>query len=387
MTGINNDLGNDCSRALSVIIPTYNEAENIPVLIDRLKRVLNDIDYEIIVVDDDSPDGTWRIVQDIGRYEDRVSVIRRQGVRGLSSAVVTGMSSSKGLVLAVMDADLQHDESILPKMYEAIRARGCDIAVGSREAAGGGYGDWSAGRKVVSFGAKALAHAALDTPIKDPMSGYFAVSRAYFDKTVDKVNPTGFKVLLEFVTRGENPLIEEVGYQFRTRVHGETKLNASVAIEYVLALIDLRFGWLIPNRFVKFGMVGVSGSLVNFIGFAVCSALGASVPLAVFIGVQSAILWTYFGNNLFTFSPVRYRGKSYFKGLVLYELVSVYGLVIQLSVVTSAIFYWPVVGEHLGLKYLAYMVGVAFAALGNYFIHTNYTWNRLGYRLAMPARA
>ncbi|HFC52846.1 MAG TPA: glycosyltransferase [Gammaproteobacteria bacterium] len=375
------------ARELSVVIPTYNESENLPILLGKLKEVLNGIDYEIVVVDDDSPDQTWKIAQQLSNENERIRVIRRQDARGLSSAVVTGMASSNGKVISVMDADMQHDETILPDMYRAIAEGRCDICIGSREAPGGGYGDWSKSRRFVSYTAKALAYLALSTPIKDPMSGYFALSREYFDRTIDRVNPSGFKILLEFVTRGDNPRVEEIGYRFRNRIYGETKLNATVAVEYLLALIDLRFGWLIPNRFVKFGMVGVSGSIVNFLGFAIASGLGVSVPLAVFIGVQSAIMWTYFGNNLFTFSPIRYRGMSYLRGLVLYEFASIYGLVIQLSVVTTIITYWPTVNDYLGLKYMAYMVGVAFAALGNYFIHTNYTWNRLGYKLAMPVRS
>ena len=387
---MNNTVVNDSIeyvKELSVVIPTYNEAENLPILISRLGAVLEGIDYELVVVDDDSPDQTWKIAQRLGNEDKRIKVIRRQDARGLSSAVVTGMASSNGKVISVMDADMQHDEAILPQMYRAVAEGKYDICVGSREAPGGDYGDWSKSRRFVSYTAKAMAYLALSTPIKDPMSGYFAISHEYFDRTIDRINPSGFKILLEFVTRGDKPRVEEIGYRFRNRVYGETKLNAAVAVEYLLALIDLRFGWLIPNRFVKFGMVGVSGSMVNFLGFAVASSLGISVPASVFIGVQSAIMWTYFGNNIFTFSPIRYRGMSYLRGLVLYEFASIYGLVIQLSVITTIIAYWPAVNDHLGLKYMAYMIGVMFAALGNYFIHTNYTWNRLGYKLATPVRS
>lgn len=379
------DRGSD--QSLSVVIPTYNEVKNIPILIDKLKETLSDLNFEIIVVDDDSPDKTWAAVQQISKDDKRIRLIRRVDTKGLSSAVTTGMLSSTGDVIAVMDADMQHDETILPDIFKAVVSGECDICVGSREAPGGSYGNWSLKRKVVSYSAKLLAHITLGSVVRDPMSGYFAVSRTLFQNTVEKVNPSGFKILLEFIARADSPKVKEIGYNFRTRIYGETKLNATVAIEYLLALLDLRFGWLIPNRFVKFAMVGVTGSLVNFLGFAISQAFGVSISLSVFIGVQLAILWTYFGNNFFTFSPIIYRGASYVKGMVFYQFASVYGLVVQLSIVHYILTSWPAISSHLWATYLAYMVGVSFAALGNYFIHTTFTWNKLGFKLLKPTKA
>ena len=258
---------------ISVIVPTYNESENLPILLERLGAALSDLNHEVVIVDDNSPDGTWRIAESLAATYPQIKVIRRVDAKGLSSAVTTGMLQSRGQVLAVMDADLQHDESILPEMYHQVANKGHDVAVGSRETEGGSYGEWSTSRKLVSFGAKLLAKWALGPQVKDPMSGFFAISREYFQKTVEKVNPSGFKILLEFLSRGTNPSTVEVGYTFRKRIYGETKLNAGIAIEYVLALIDLRFGWLIPNRFVKFGMVGISGSLLNFVDLPFCNHL------------------------------------------------------------------------------------------------------------------
>lgn len=342
--------------------------------------------YEIIVVDDDSPDLSWQVVEDIGRTDSRVRCLRRIDAKGLSSAVMAGMHEASGGVIVVMDADLQHDESIIPEMYDSVANQKNDVCVGSREAAGGGYGDWSAGRKFVSFSAKSMANYALGSATTDPMSGFFAISSDYYAATCEKVNPAGFKIMLEFIARGSSPKIDEIGYVFRNRIHGETKLSAAIAVEYILALIDLRFGWLIPNRFVKFGMVGASGSVVNFCGFALCQSLGLGMGLSVFIGVELAILWTYFANNIFTFSPFRYRGSAFFKGLGVYQLMSCYGLVVQLSIVDSILYNWPFFADSIWLLYLAYMVGVLFAAIGNYFIHTYYTWNRLGFNLYRPKR-
>ncbi len=373
-------------RELSVVIPTYNESENLPLLLDKLDKVLAAINYEVVIVDDDSPDQTWHIASQLGNVNDRIKVIRRRDMKGLSSAVVTGMHAATGSVIAVMDADMQHDEAILPEMYRLVANGECDICVGSREALGGSYGDWSFSRKIVSFFAKGLAHISLGSSVKDPMSGFFAISSAYFNIAAEKINPSGFKILLEFIARGKAPKVREVGYAFRKRIHGETKLTVGIAIEYLLALIDLKLGWLIPHGFVKFGMVGVTGSLVNFFGFAAAQGLGASIPVCVVIGVQLAILWTYFGNNIFTFASFRYRGLSYFKGLILYQIVSMYGLVIQLSVVDSILSNWPKLSFSLWSLYLVYMVGVCFAAVGNYFLHVHYTWNKLGFELQKPTK-
>ncbi len=373
------------SCELSVVIPTYNEAENIQILLGRLSEVLRDIDYEVIVVDDDSPDLTWQLVELAQQTNSRFRIIRRIGSKGLSSAVITGLVAANGRCMAVMDSDLQHDEKILPDLLEQVQ-RGSDICVGSREAPGGSYGNWSATRKLVSFTAKGLAQQLIGTSVSDPMSGFFAISRNYFDSTIDRVNPTGFKILLEFVARGKTPNTTEVGYTFRTRLHGETKLNATVIVEYLLALIDLRFGWLIPNQFVKFGIVGLTGSMVNFMGFALILGLGASVPWAVIAGVELAIVWTYFANNKFTFTPFTFKGKDFFLGFGLYQIVCCYGLVVQLSVVSTLLQHFPSMGERLLSLYFIYLIGVAFAAVGNYFLHQYYTWNRLGFTVLKPQR-
>jgi dolichol-phosphate mannosyltransferase len=374
------------SYDLSVVIPTYNEAENLPILLEKLRSTLSALSYEIIIVDDDSPDGTWAVAQKIGSGSPGIKVIRRMDAKGLSSAVTTGMASARGRVIAVMDADLQHDESILPELYAAVANDTCDICVGSREGEGGSYGDWSATRRFTSYAAKKLAAFLLGPSIKDPMSGFFAVSREYLERTLPTINPSGFKILLEFISRGDDPRLREIGYVFRTRTRGETKLNSTVVLEYILALIDLRFGWLIPNRFVKFAMVGVSGSLVNLVTFASAKELGATLPLAAFAGVQMSILWTYAGNNMFTFSPFRYQGAAFARGLVLYQTVSIYGIVVQLSIVDSVLGNWPNLGQSIWTLYLVYMIGVAFASLGNYFLHSYYTWNRLGFNFARPVR-
>lgn len=375
------------SPSLSVVIPTYNESANIPILLERLETVLSEIDYEVVVVDDDSPDKTWEIVEQWNRRNPRVKLLRRMDAKGLSRAVVAGFMIAKGQCLAVMDADLQHDEKILPEMFKRVVEDQYDVCVGSRDAEGGSYGEWSVKRKLVSYGARWVASVMVGALAKDPMSGFFAISRECFMKTIDSVNPAGFKILLEFLARGRDLKVCEVGYEFRTRVHGETKLNASVALEYFLALVDLRFGWLIPNQFVKFGLVGLTGSLVNFMGFALAQSAGVSLSLSVVLGVELAIIWTYIANNFFTFTPMTFRGRNLIFGFGLYQVVCCYGLVIQLAVIQLLLQNYPVLEESIISLYLAYMVAVAFAAVGNYFLHSYYTWNRLGFSIAQPSKS
>ena len=372
---------------LSLILPTYNESENIKKLTGKLSKSLSSLDYEVIIVDDDSPDLTWQIAQEIGNTNHRIKTIRRLDKKGLSSAVMAGMLQSKGDVIAVMDADMQHDESILPELCQQISTGKYDICIGSRGVAEGSYGEMSIVRKFASFFAKYLAYITLKTSVKDPMSGFFAISRTYYEKTKNKVNPAGFKILLEFIKRGDSPRISEVGYVFRKRIFGKTKLNTTITVEYLLALIDLRFGWLIPNRFVKFSLVGVTGSLVNFFCFMIAENLGFSVSRAVIIGAELGMIWSYFLNNFFTFTPFTYHGSRFIKGLILFQFMSLFGITIQFSIVRLIITYWPfVTGSYITL-YLTYFTAVCFAAIANYYMHTYYTWNRLGFMLTRPIRS
>ena len=227
---------------LSVIIPTYNEAGNIVVMLDRLRTALDGQAYEIVVVDDDSIDETWRIAQFHRRSDQRIKVIRRVGERGLSSAVMAGMAQAGGRALVVMDADLQHDETKILHLVRAVVDEGMDLCVGSRHVAGGGYGTFGRRRRAASWAGTALARALLGVAVSDPMSGFFAVSRRRYELVGDQVNPRGFKILLEFLARGPEPSVSEVGYQFGERVHGTTKLNGSVVLDYLRALLALTAG-------------------------------------------------------------------------------------------------------------------------------------------------
>ena len=373
-------------RDISIILPTYNEAENIEIAINKIHQVLGDRNFEIIVVDDNSPDKTWEIVEKLKTTKDKVKLIRRFRDNGLSIAIFTGMLEAEGSVILVMDADLQHDEKIIPLLIESIKRDKFEVSIGSRDIEGGSYGDLSTKRKITSFIGKWFAKKFLKVDINDPMSGFFAISKSFFEEVKDQINPSGFKILLEFIVRKRTPRVKEIGYKFRRRLHGDTKLNSAIIVEYFLALIDLRFGWLIPNRFVMFSIIGFLGSLINFFSFSMASILGLKVLPSVYLGAQIGIFWSYSLNNYFTFSNFRYRGSSFIKGFILYQIVSVIGIVIQLAIVQSIIKTWEFMAESLTTLYFSYLISICFAALVNYYIHTNYTWNKLGFTLVKPIK-
>lgn len=356
---------------MSVILPTYNEAENLPVLLGRLTELLADLDYEIIIVDDNSPDGTWDIADRWASDSPRIHSIRRLSDRGLSSAVMAGMDIAKGRVLAVMDSDLQHDENALIQVVTPVLDGEADISVGSREAEGGSYGEWSIFRRVVSWGGAQLARQLLGVPVSDPMSGFFAVSRERYLDVAEEVNPRGFKILLEFVARGPKPRITEVGYGFRERVAGESNLTSSVVGAYLLALIDLFIGRVVSATFTAYSLVGLLGVAVRFVLLLVLTAAGYGwAALAAF---QLSVISNYVLNNSFTFAPERRRGARMWTGFALFQLIALHGLMVQAGVAAFA-GYEP--SELPTASLSIQIIGIALATTGNYHLNRNITWRR-----------
>jgi len=371
-------------RLLSVILPTYNESKNVPILIERLTKVLNGIDYEILVVDDNSPDKTYDIVDSIGAKDPRVRCIRRLHERGLSSAVVTGMASSTAKFYAVMDADLQHDETILPGLLKAVNEEGFDLAVGSRAAADGSFGEWSRMRRLMSWTATFMARMLLPVTVKDPMSGYFMVSREIFQKAADDINPVGFKILLEFLGRVPGLRVKEVGYTFRTRVHGETKLSGSVIRNYIVALLDLRFGKYISPVFLLYCLVGASGIVVYYLVTFAGEALNLPfiqsgfpgpferIPASGIAGFVLSVTNNYLWNNYITFYERRHRSVRILSGFLTFTLIALVGLLVQTGVSQLLI----ATGFFTRLPAGARAIGIAVAVITNYFLNVNFTWRR-----------
>ena len=217
---------------LSVVSPTYNEAHNVGSLIEQIESALSGIDYEIIIVDDNSPDSTWAIVEEIAKKNLRVRILRRMENPGLGPAVVEGFMYAAGDAVACIDADLQHDPRILPRMLDAI-ANGTEVVVGSRYAEGGSTGDWDIIRRLESWAATKIAQVLLGVKLKDPMSGYFLMRRRDFIRIQSQLNTKGFKILLEIMTKLQPTRVVEVPYTFRKRLAGESKLTGRIVLQYL----------------------------------------------------------------------------------------------------------------------------------------------------------
>lgn len=224
---------------LSIILPTYNEAENLPELLERIQGAMGKYEFEVIVVDDDSPDGTWSKAEELKKKHAHLRVLRRVGRRGLSSAVVEGFDMAKGNVLMVMDADLQHDPALILLLLEKVNA-GADIAVASRYVEGGNVGDWIRGRRMLSKAATYLAKSIPPVHVSDPMSGFFALKRASYERVRPSLRPSGFKILLEFLAfLPSSSIPAEVPLQFQMRRHGESKLNLRVETVFLWQLLRI----------------------------------------------------------------------------------------------------------------------------------------------------
>lgn len=375
---------------VSIVTPTYNEAENLPILIERLHAALGVLPHEIIIADDNSPDGTWQVGETLATTDPTLRVMRRFHDPGLSASVLDGLSTARGEVLVVIDADLQHDTCVLPEMLSHVLSKRVDVCVGSRSTAGGGYGDWSLSRRFVSWVATMIAKLLLRVSVSDPMSGYFVVSREAYEQTAPSINPRGFKILLEFIGRNHQLRVDEVGYEFSNRIHGETKLNRSVIRSYLLGVAELRVGRQINPTFLLYAMVGLVGLAVNSVLFTLAEAVGfpeittglnaAIDPVATsfLFSVQITILLLFAMNNEFTFWEQRYRGWALIPAFALYEVMSLVGFCVHVAVFTSL----QNIGFLLNLlgtsasRVVQNLIGASIALILNWFLNTTYLWRR-----------
>jgi dolichol-phosphate mannosyltransferase len=317
---------------LSVVVPVMNEHDNVPELIRRLVMALAGIEWEVIFVDDGSTDGTQELVADIARDDRRVRLLQRIGRRGLSSAVIEGMLASTAPVLAVIDGDLQHDETLLPTLFQAVRA-GKDLAVGTRYANGGSVGDWSSSRAWISVQASRLAGLVTRTPLSDPMSGFFAVSRTRLVELAPRLSGIGYKILLDIAASSPTPLaVAEFPYTFRNRQAGESKLDSLVALQYFEMLVEKRLGRWIPLSFIKFSCVGALGLLFHLATLGLLIRAGAPFDAAQGVAVIGAMTFNFFLNNRFTYSNRRLTGYRLIGGLLSFYLVCGLGAVANVGV-------------------------------------------------------
>jgi len=297
-----------------------------------------------------------------------VRVIRRLEERGLSSAIVEGFASSGSRYMVAMDADLQHDIKTLQKFLEAFR-EGNDIVVGSRKTEGGGISEWSNLRRFASWTATQLANLVVRNNVSDPMSGFFGLTKEHFESISSKVDPRGFKLLLDILAKSPKAKIKEIGYIFHSRIYGKSKLNTNVILDYFIALYTLSLGKYIPLRFVKYSLIGLSGVAVNqgglFLGKSVLQFLDSQ---SILLGIELSIISNYLLNNFWTFADYRHRGWSILGGMISFHIVSLAGAVINLS---AAMFLSSQFELNL---YLANLAGIALATIWNYRINFQMTW-------------
>lgn len=355
---------------LTVVLPTYKERDNIAPVVAKLDAALAGIAWEAIFVDDNSPDGTAEEVKEIARRDPRVRCIRRVGRRGLSGACVEGMLSSAAPYVAVMDADLQHDESLLPRMVNLLDADEADLVVASRFVEGGDVGTGlSATRAWGSGVANGLARRLLGVELSDPMSGFFMIRREAVDMVAPKLSAQGFKIMLDIAASAKGSLrIKELPFVFRERLHGESKLDTLVTMEYLGLLVAKMTRDLVSVRFLMFGLVGASGVFVHL------ACLRAGMITLPFIYAQTlatfvAMTWNFFLNNQLTYRDRRLKGFGVLKGLLSFYVVCSVGVVANVGVAS-----WI-----YGLEPLWWLGGTAGAMMGavwNYAASSALTWRR-----------
>lgn len=354
---------------LTVVIPTFNERENIPLLLERLDRVLAGTAWEALFVDDDSPDGTAEVVRDLSRTRPNVRGIQRLGRRGLSSACIEGILASASPYVAVMDADLQHDESLLPQMLATLRNDPVDIVIGSRFVEGGTVGAMPSGRVAISDLGSRLSRLVVKAALKDPMSGFFMLKRPAFEGAMRNLSAQGFKILLDIFASSPQPLaFKEIPFQFRERQHGESKLDALVGWEYILLLLDKLLGHIVPVRFVLFAGIGGVGLVVHLTMLGLLlKALGLGFTLAQGVATFTAMTSNFYLNNIFTYRDRRLTGAKFLRGLLSFYVVCSVGAVANVGI-ASYVFYadraW----------WLAGVTGALVGAVWNYAMSSVFTW-------------
>jgi dolichol-phosphate mannosyltransferase len=369
---------------LSLVIPTYNEGQAIQSMISQLTRLLDRVipgQYELIVVDDNSPDHTWELAQQMMSDYPQLRVMRRQEERGLSTAVVRGWQVARGEVLGVIDGDLQHPPEVLLKLLEAIQ--GADLAVASRHVEGGGVSDWGLVRRLLSRGAQVLGLLILPQVVgrvTDPMSGYFMVRRSAIANK--SLSPLGYKILLEVLGRGEIRQLAEVGYVFQERQSGESKVTWKQYVDYLRHLFRLRLARfkgkgkpIVPlTRFIRFGLVGLSGVFVDMVFLYLLSdptTLAWGLTRSKIVASELAIVNNFLWNDRWTFGDISTQQKGWNKRLkrfLKFNLICLAGLVLNVLLLNLL---FNVFGIN---RYVANLLAIAAVTLWNFWLNLKLSW-------------
>ncbi len=361
----------------SLVIPTYKESQNIQKSIEILSQLLDEIiprEYELIVVDDNSPDRTWKLAQELTSAYPQLRVMRRVKEKGLSTAVIRGWQMARGEILGVIDADGQHPPEVLLRLWQEIE-QGADLAVASRHVDGGGVSEWSLMRRILSRGAQMLGLIILPEVLgrlSDPMSGYFLLRRSCM--VARSLSPIGYKILLEVVARGRIRSIAEVGYVFQERQEGESKVSWKQYFEYIQHLLKLRLSLWSASRFVRFGIVGLTGVIVDMgILFLLSdpATLGWSLTRSKIIAVEVAIINNFLWNDLWTFGDISQKQKGIrqrWQRLLKFNVICLCGLILNVLLLNIFV-------NLLNVNpYAANLITIATVAVGNFWFNCKFSW-------------
>ena len=356
---------------LSVIVPTFNERDNVVTLFHRIDAALPGVNWEAIFVDDNSPDGTWDVVRTLARENSRARCVRRIGRRGLSGACIEGILASSAPCVAVIDADLQHDETQLAKMLGLIERDEAELVVGSRYVEGGSADSFNRQRAGASQFATAVAKRALGVAIADPMSGFFMIRRDRFEQLAPQLSIQGFKILLDVVATARGKLRTiEIPYTFGSRLHGESKLDSMVALDFLGLVLAKLTNDRVSLRFLLFAMVGSIGLIVHLLALYI-SLEGFNAPFAEAqaIGALTAMTSNFLLNNFLTYRDQRLKGLGIVRGLLLFYLVCGVGLMANVGVAFS-------VYDQEPIWWLAGASGALMGVVWNYAMSGLFVWRK-----------
>lgn len=356
---------------LSVIVPTFNERDNVITLFERMKTALAGVLWEVIYVDDNSPDGTAEVLRNAALSEPRIRCIRRIGRRGLSGACIEGILASSAPCVAVIDADLQHDETQLAKMLKLLESGAAELVVGSRYVDGGNADSFDKQRLGASVMATAVAKRLLSVKIADPMSGFFMIRRDRFEQLAPQLSVQGFKILLDVIATAHGQLkIVEIPYSFGSRLHGESKLDSMVAMDFFGLVLAKLTNDVVSLRFLLFALVGSLGLLVHFSALYIAlEFLDRPFPEAQAYGALMAMTSNFLLNNFLTYRDQRLKGLAILRGLAIFYLVCSVGLLANVGVAFS-------VYDQEPIWWLAGAAGALMGVVWNYAMSGLFVWRK-----------
>ncbi len=353
---------------VSIILPTYNERENLPLIVEKLQKLMDGHSFEIVIVDDNSSDGTWQIGQELASHYANIQLIRRVNRKGLTSAILEGFLLGKGKYVAVTDADMQHDINLLPQMLEVIADY--DMVVGSRYVHQTEVPGWDRARLWISRLGTQMACRLLQQNVTDPLSGFFMLHRDLIHQIAPKLHSDGFKILLEILFQCPNLRVKELPYEFGVRLHGSSKLDTKVMLDFLDLLISRsplsKFGF----QFIRYSIIGASGVAIHLLVLYLLYAQWQwPYALSLLIAIQIALASNYVWNNQWTFGEQRFMKSEWWTGLIRYNLACLLGSTYNLAIG------WYLV--HHGMNWVfASLLGIMVGISWNYMANQAFTWKK-----------